>query len=120
MCNLGVNNGIQYAYKLIERCMLNALKPEIHADNIYKFSSCRLKTHHHSNNQPVNTVREKKIAVCCENHAEHINTLCGQNAVFFNVKACGTYSYHCIKAVIGLSHPTFLPCGTRFTVCCRR
>jgi hypothetical protein len=22
------------------------------------------------------------VAVCCENHTEHINTLCGQNAEF--------------------------------------
>jgi hypothetical protein len=34
------------------------------------------------------------IAVCCENHTEHINTLCGQNAEFIDVKAGGTYSYH--------------------------
>jgi hypothetical protein len=36
------------------------------------------------------------IAVYCENHTEHINTLWGQNAgFFFNVKAGGTYSYRC-------------------------
>jgi hypothetical protein len=34
----------------------------------------------------------KIIAVYCENHTEHINTLCGQNAEIFNVKACGKYS----------------------------
>jgi hypothetical protein len=33
------------------------------------------------------------IAVYCENHTEHINTLYGQNAVFVNVKAGGIYSY---------------------------
>jgi hypothetical protein len=32
------------------------------------------------------------IAVCCENHTQHINTLCGQNAGFLNIKASGTYS----------------------------
>jgi hypothetical protein len=31
------------------------------------------------------------IAVYCENHTEHINTLCGQNAQFLCVKADGTY-----------------------------
>jgi hypothetical protein len=35
------------------------------------------------------------IAVYCENHTEHINTLCGQNAEFLNFKAIGRYSYHC-------------------------
>jgi hypothetical protein len=39
-------------------------------------------------------------AVYCENHMEHIDTLCGQNAQFLNVKVGGIYSYHC--AVEGL------------------
>jgi len=30
------------------------------------------------------------IALCSETHTEHINTLCGQNVVFFNVKLYGT------------------------------
>jgi hypothetical protein len=34
------------------------------------------------------------IAVCSQNHTKHINTLCGQNAKFLNVKPCGTYSNH--------------------------
>jgi hypothetical protein len=29
------------------------------------------------------------VAVYCENHTEHINTLCGQNAEFWYVKAGG-------------------------------
>jgi hypothetical protein len=33
------------------------------------------------------------VAVYCENHTEHTNTLCGQNAEFSNVKAGGTCSY---------------------------
>jgi hypothetical protein len=33
------------------------------------------------------------VAVYCENHTEHINTLCEQNAVFFSVDAGGTYMY---------------------------
>jgi hypothetical protein len=31
------------------------------------------------------------IAVYCENHTEHINTPCEQNAEFYYVKAAGTY-----------------------------
>jgi hypothetical protein len=33
-------------------------------------------------------------AVYCENHTQHINTLCGQNAEFWYVKAGGAYNYH--------------------------
>jgi hypothetical protein len=32
------------------------------------------------------------VAVYCENHTEHTDTLCGQNAEFCYVKAGGTYS----------------------------
>jgi hypothetical protein len=32
------------------------------------------------------------IAVYYENHTEHINTLCGQNVDFLNLKARGIYS----------------------------
>jgi hypothetical protein len=34
------------------------------------------------------------IAVYYENHTEHINTFCGQNAEFRHVKLYGTYSNH--------------------------
>jgi hypothetical protein len=34
------------------------------------------------------------VAVYCENHTEHTNTLCGQNVEFQYVKAGGTYSNH--------------------------
>jgi len=34
------------------------------------------------------------IAVCSQIQAKHINTLCGQNTAFLNVKAGGTYSDH--------------------------
>jgi hypothetical protein len=33
------------------------------------------------------------VAVYCENRTEHINTLCGQNAEFLDVKAGGANSY---------------------------
>jgi hypothetical protein len=34
------------------------------------------------------------VAVYCENHTEHTDTLCGQNAEYYNVKAGATYSNH--------------------------
>jgi hypothetical protein len=34
------------------------------------------------------------IAVCSENHRKHINTLCGQNAEFVDIKPGGAYSNH--------------------------
>ena len=34
------------------------------------------------------------IAVCSEIHTKHINTLCGQNVQFVNVKPGGAYSGH--------------------------
>jgi hypothetical protein len=34
------------------------------------------------------------FAVYFENHTEHTDTLCGQNAEFFNVETGGIYSYH--------------------------
>ena len=34
------------------------------------------------------------IAVCYQIHTKHINTLCGQNVEFVNVKPGGTYSDH--------------------------
>jgi hypothetical protein len=36
----------------------------------------------------------EKIALCSEIHTKHINTLCGQNVEFVNVKPGGTYSNH--------------------------
>jgi hypothetical protein len=36
------------------------------------------------------------IAVCSEIYTKHINTLCGQNVEFVNVKPGGTYSNHYI------------------------
>ena len=34
------------------------------------------------------------IAVCSEIHTKHINTLCGQNVKFVNIKTGGIYSNH--------------------------
>jgi hypothetical protein len=36
----------------------------------------------------------ERVAVYCENHKEHINTLCGQNTEFLYVKLYGTYRNH--------------------------
>jgi len=36
----------------------------------------------------------EKIAVCSQIQTKHINTVCGQNVEFVNVKAGGTYSDH--------------------------
>jgi lipoate-protein ligase B len=38
---------------------------------------------------------EETVAVYCENHTEHTDTLCGQNVEFLYVKAGGKYTYHC-------------------------
>jgi hypothetical protein len=35
------------------------------------------------------------IAVYCENHTEHINTPCGQNAEFVKVKTGGAENNYC-------------------------
>jgi hypothetical protein len=40
------------------------------------------------------------IAVCSQIHTKHINTLCGQNVGFVNVKLGGTYSNHWTLTVI--------------------
>jgi hypothetical protein len=37
------------------------------------------------------------IAVDCENHTKHLNTLCGQNPEFLTVKEGATYRQHCFK-----------------------
>jgi hypothetical protein len=34
------------------------------------------------------------VAVYCENHTEHTDTLCGQSAGFWYVKTGGKYSNH--------------------------
>jgi hypothetical protein len=42
------------------------------------------------------------IAVCSEIHTKHINTLCGQNVAFVNVKRGGTYSNHWALIVLSV------------------
>jgi hypothetical protein len=53
------------------------------------------------------------IAVCCEIHTKHINTLCGQNVGFVSVKPGGTRNKHLALELVtfvyqGLSIRTFL------------
>jgi hypothetical protein len=38
---------------------------------------------------------KETVAVYCESHKQHTNTLCGQNAEFLNINAGSTYSNHC-------------------------
>jgi hypothetical protein len=45
------------------------------------------------------------IAVYCENRTEHIKRVYGQNAEFYYVKACGTYSD---QWALKYSEPEFL------------
>jgi hypothetical protein len=47
------------------------------------------------------------VAVYCENHTEHTDTVCGQNAEFWYVKAGGTYSNHWAG---GYALQSFAPC----------
>jgi hypothetical protein len=37
---------------------------------------------------------KETVAAYCENHTEHTDTLCGQNAEFKDVKIAGIYSNH--------------------------
>jgi hypothetical protein len=51
------------------------------------------------------------VAVCCENHTEHTNTLCGQNAEFWHIKACGTIATTGLSRAKTNSRPVSA-CGT--------
>jgi hypothetical protein len=57
-------------------------------------------THYVTATEPNRLVRFREtVAVYCENHTEHTDTLCGQNAEFCYVKAGGTYSDHWVLKV---------------------
>jgi hypothetical protein len=48
-------------------------------------------THYFSATKPNRLMQFREtVAVYCENHPEHTNTLCGQNAEFWYVKAGGS------------------------------
>ena len=42
------------------------------------------------------------MAVCSETHTKHINTPCGQNVEFLNVKPDGAWSNHWVLKVLQL------------------
>jgi hypothetical protein len=59
-------------------------------------------THYVSATKPNRLMLFREIVtVYCENHTEHTNTLCGQNARFLYVKAGGTYSSDCNEQELG-------------------
>jgi hypothetical protein len=61
--------------------------------DIYKLSTSQ-KTHYVPSTKPNRLMLfGETVAVYCENHIEHTNTLCGQNAEFY-VKADGTHCNH--------------------------
>jgi hypothetical protein len=55
------------------------------------------------------------IAVCSEIHTKHINTLCGQNIEFVNVKPGGTWSnrWALTRTFFHIFHPSTRNCPTR-------
>jgi hypothetical protein len=63
---------------------------------IYKYSVRKSQeTHYVSATKPSRLILfGETVAVYCENRTEHTNTLCGQNAEFWFVKAGDTYSDH--------------------------
>jgi hypothetical protein len=60
---------------------------------IYKYSVRTLKETHYVSATETRRLMlfRETFAVYCENHTEHINTLCRQNAEFQYVKAGGIY-----------------------------
>jgi hypothetical protein len=53
-------------------------------------------THYVSTTKPNRLMLFREtVAVYCENHTEHTNTLCGQNVESLDVTTNGKYSYHC-------------------------
>jgi hypothetical protein len=53
---------------------------------------------------------KETVIIYCENHMKHINTLCGQNAQIYNVKASGTYNYHCASESVQPFHINCFSC----------
>jgi hypothetical protein len=74
---------------------VNHLKTEF-LTRLYKNSvRTSQETHYVSATKPNQLMLSREeLAVYCENHMEHNNTLCGQNAEFKYVKSCGTCSIH--------------------------
>ena len=58
---------------------------------------------------------EQMYTAYCTNYMQRTNTVCGENAVYFNVKTGGAYSYHCpLKVKMKFLYTPF-PCNKRFT-----
>jgi lipoate-protein ligase B len=56
-----------------------------------------MKIQHVSNTEVTQLIYFREIiAVYSENHMKLINTLCGKHAELLDVKAGGTYTYHCV------------------------
>jgi hypothetical protein len=73
----------------------NPSKTEFLLNNIYEYKSSSPSQETH----PVTATKPNRlmlfgetVAVYCENHTEHTDTLCEQNAEIYYVKAGGTYS----------------------------
>jgi hypothetical protein len=68
----------------------------INANNLNKHSvRTSQETRHISATEPNRLMLfGETVAVYCENHTEHTDTLCGQNAEFWYVKEYGIYSNH--------------------------
>jgi hypothetical protein len=65
---------------------------------IFKNSVCTSQeTHYVSATKPNRLMLFREtVAVYCDSNVKHVNTLCGQNAEFLNVKTGGTYSNHAV------------------------
>jgi hypothetical protein len=73
----------------------NILKPDGHQNNKASVRTSQ-ETHYVSATKPNRLMLFREIiAVYCENHMEHTNILCVQNAEFLYNTAGGTYSYDC-------------------------
>jgi hypothetical protein len=76
---------------------------------MHKLRRTSQKTHYVSATEPSRFLLFREtVAVYCENRTEHTDTLCGQNAQFFKVKACGTYSYHSASNGYTFAPSTFI------------
>jgi hypothetical protein len=64
-------------------CLINHIESEIILNNIWNSVRTSQETYHVSAIKPKRLVPFREtVAVCCENHTGHINTLCEQNPEF--------------------------------------
>jgi hypothetical protein len=55
---------------------------QVHYNKLYRFRSCLIENTVHLNYKDKPVKVKEIIAVCCENHTEHINTLCERKAEY--------------------------------------